>query len=374
LSYKTFLQTARVAKRKNERAALVKHRALISQRNQDQREYEKRQVAHEKEIGRLEKAQALLQEKHQAQEDVQEFESYVSLLVSIHKDCSERWHWNQLLEREDPPASLLKIVPFDYSAQAATAKAALDSFRPSFWQKYIFKGQARRLKQNLDRAQLEDDRARDEFEERSRLSVEQHHKATLERHQIVKANAELRSVARGVVEGNPIAMREALRIAAPFDEVESYGNEVSVEHCTSDALNVSCIVRDEDTVPKEERSLTASGKLSSKPMALAKYWALYQDYVCSCAFRISREIFAVVPMSRVIVNVKRSQMNSATGHYEKTTIVAVHFLRHTAELLNYENIDPSDALTKFSHRMNFKKTTGFIAVEPITHDEQWVST
>jgi hypothetical protein len=109
-------------------------------------------------------------------------------------------------------------------------------------------------------------------------------------------------------------------------------------------------------------------------MAAGKYWALYQDHVASCAIRIAREAYAVLPIERVIVNVRVLRLDSRTGHMEQPTILAVHFMRETLTHLNFQALDPSDALTNFPRRMKFKKTAGFDPVEAMTSDEQWITT
>lgn len=46
-------------------------------------------------------------------------------------------------------------------------------------------------------------------------------------------------------------------------------------------------------------------------------------------------------------------------HNKKIAILSVKYDRATFEALNFNHIDPSDALTNFSHHMKFKKTKGF---------------
>ncbi|MBI5161247.1 MAG: DUF4236 domain-containing protein, partial [Micrococcales bacterium] len=127
-------------------------------------------------------------------------------------------------------------------------------------------------------------------------------------------------------------------------------------------------------VPKEELKLTAGGKVSNKDMPAGRYWALYQDHVCSCAMRMARETFAVLPVSRAIVNVRATRLDSSTGHPGSVTLLGVNFLRDVVGRLNLATIDPSDSMKNFPHRMKFKKTAGFEPVEPLTADEQWVAT
>jgi len=101
----------------------------------------------------------------------------------------------------------------------------------------------------------------------------------------------------------------------------------------------------------------------------SKFYEIYQDHVCSCILRVSRELFALLPIEVVIVTAMSDILNTQTGHMEEKPIVSVAFPKKTIESINFDMIDPSDSMTNFVHRMNFKKTKGFEAVERLTFDE-----
>jgi hypothetical protein len=89
---------------------------------------------------------------------------------------------------------------------------------------------------------------------------------------------------------------------------------------------------------------------------------------------MAREAFAVLPVSRAVVNIGPVQVNTQTGHKEPATFLAVHFARDILNKLNLGQIDPSDSMKNFPNRMKFKKTAGFEPVQPMTLDEQWITT
>jgi hypothetical protein len=66
-------------------------------------------------------------------------------------------------------------------------------------------------------------------------------------------------------------------------------------------------------------------------------------------------------------------LDPSTGHLVELTVLAVHIAREDIDRLNLDAIEPVAAMKNFPHRMHFKKTTGFTEVEPITADEQWVT-
>jgi hypothetical protein len=176
-----------------------------------------------------------------------------------------------------------------------------------------------------------------------------------------------------VTAGDPAAFVGALQYASAFDEVMELGMTVQ-PRIEGDVIVIKGTITDPELVPTDEVKLTSSGKLSKKEMASSKYWTLFQDHACACAIRLARETLAVLPLDRVIVTIERIQLDTSTGHHGPVAILSVHFDRIKLSSLNVDKIDPSDSMKNFPHRMKFKKTSGFEAIEPITPDENWVST
>ena len=96
---------------------------------------------------------------------------------------------------------------------------------------------------------------------------------------------------------------------------------------------------------------------------------MYQDYVCGCALRVAREIFALLPSMMVIVTTTSDVLNTSTGHLEVQPVLSVAMPRVTLEGLNFDSLDPSDSLNNFVHNMRFLKTKGFRVVDKITPDD-----
>lgn len=308
-----------------------------------------------RESARLDKINAKLAEQDAARAEVAEFESYLDVLVSLHKDCSENWDWQGIARAPQPSK------PSPSSSRQDQARTVLESYRPGFFDK-LLKRDKKRIAEYEKRIVEAEEQDREAHEE----SLSAYRKDLL--------NWDLRrKMAAGVLKGEPEAYKRALQMASPFEEVIEFKTRVAVDHVESDVIALTCFLEDEELVPNEELSLTKAGKVSSKNMPAGRYWALHQDYVCSCALRVARETLAVLPVTRVIVNVSARRIDSSTGHRGNTTILAVHFTRGALQGLNMASIDPSDSLKNFNFRMKFKKTTGFDPVDPITPDEQWIS-
>jgi hypothetical protein len=138
---------------------------------------------------------------------------------------------------------------------------------------------------------------------------------------------------------------------------------------TADArAEVSLFVNGDSVVPREVKSLLTSGKLSSKKMPQGQSTELYQDYVCGAVFRIARELFALLPLEAVVVTAFGHLLDSSSGHMTDQPILSIVIPRRTAETLNFDALDPSDALQRFVHNMSFRKTKGFSAVEALSVD------
>lgn len=83
--------------------------------------------------------------------------------------------------------------------------------------------------------------------------------------------------------------------------------------------------------------------------------AEYQDYVCSVAIRVARDIFALLPVQNVIVH--------ATNN--GNDILSVRFDKKTFSELKFNFIDPSNTIEKFKFVMDFDEVNGFQSIERI---------
>jgi hypothetical protein len=294
-------------------------------------------------------------EQRRAAEEAAQYERYLELLVSVHRECSDPWDWKAVAQAAPPPA------PIRVDTQESVARAELDSYAPGLLARWF--GGAKRRRAELEQA-IEVARHADEGRFQSAT------KAHRIEHSEWQTN---RAVAERIVGGDIRAYGEALIVAGAFTELAAFHNRVDIIGARPGELAIACHFDDPDVVPKEEISLTAKGKLSTKDMAKGKYWALVQDHVCSTALRIGREVFAVLPVRRVVVNVGARQVNPSTGHEEDMTFVAAQFPLETMGHINFNFVDPSDAMRNFPHRMKFRKTSGFEPIAAMDLDEQWAT-
>jgi hypothetical protein len=306
-------------------------------------------------LNRYEKARAKEAQRFWAQSEAQQFDGYLDGIVSMHKACGSKVNWEELASAPQPSE------PAATRNRESSARERLTLYKPGFFDK-LFRNDKKRI------ATLEAAVQQAIAEDAAEIEAKQ------KQYQLDVGLWSLRrKIANGVLARTPTAYREALDNSDRFDDLVERGIRVTILAIEQDGIAFGCEAIDDDAVPTEEVKLSAAGKVSVKDMPPARHWTLLQDYLASAALRIGREAFSVLPVSRVVVNAGRVQVNTVTGHDELVTLIAVHFAKGTMEPLNFAALDPSDSLKNFPHRMKFKKSAGFEVVEPMTLEEQWVT-
>lgn len=221
----------------------------------------------------------------QAAYEVQEFENYLDLVVSLHKDRGDVWSW-QTVANAGPPAA-----PHPGSRNEAHAKHELEAYAPGFFER-LFGGAKRRT------SELEVELVRAQNADQAEFAKATH------AYQAAYALWDYRrQLARRLLTQEMGAYPEALQHAGAFDELTSFQTQVTITEAEPTAIVLTCQTNSTSPVPTEELKLTAAGKVSTKAMAAGRYWALHQDFVCSMALRAAGEALAVLPIERVVVNV-----------------------------------------------------------------------
>lgn len=311
-----------------------------------QRDAERRQRQLAKESAQRAKTQA----QQQAAFEVDRFENQVERLTSVHKESPETWDWSSIynLPAPDPPERS--------AVYEAAAAARLNAFSPSLLDRLLFRAETKR--QELVTA-VESARAQDE------QAYQKVYQAYCQRHADWTGRREL---AWRILQQDPQAYGDALGDFDPFADLEELGVKINYElhgpHLIEARLTVA-----ESVLPEEVKSLTGTGRLSAKAMPKGQHYEIYRNFVCGAALRAGRELFAFLPVETVLVNVQANLLNTRTGHYGLETIVSAAFARKTFGELNFDRLDPFDAMENFSCRMEFKKTAGFEPVSPLSKAE-----
>lgn len=86
-----------------------------------------------------------------------------------------------------------------------------------------------------------------------------------------------------------------------------------------------------------------------KSLSKEEYNLIFQDYVCGSAIRAARDLFSLLPLRTVCVNVY--------SHW--LCILSVEFDRERFLLLDFDRIDASDTIEGFENHMSFDAGNGF---------------
>ncbi|MBX3049617.1 MAG: hypothetical protein KIT46_11310 [Anaerolineales bacterium] len=304
---------------------------------------EREQRRRQRELERQRKEAEWLTELARAELEVAEYENYIELLQTLHKECSESVDWEKI--EADPPAK-----PVSSSQFAELAEAELKNYKPSFFDRIL-----RRTEKKVHQLEKQILEASEKDREAFTLAEQGYKEKILEW-----------KLAKGVLKKEKSKMQSAFKLfPSAFSELEGLGSRVELSVLSRDSVQVNLYVRTSDIVPKEKKSLLKSGKLSTRPLPLSIRNQVYQDYVCSASLRVVREVLAIVPVAAVLLTVYCKLLNTKTGHLEDQPILSSLLPRQTMETLNFEMLDPSDAFENFTHQVNFKKLGGFSPITPI---------
>jgi hypothetical protein len=155
----------------------------------------------------------------------------------------------------------------------------------------------------------------------------------------------------------------------PFAEISDLGSSIHFTVHTAKFLECAIKVNGKQAIPKEVKTLSSSGKVSIKPMPNVRFQEIYQDYVCGCVLRIARELFALFPLDRVLINAVVDLLNTRTGQISEQPVLSVIIPRSLLASLEFAHLDPSDAIEIFQHMGDFKatrKTEAFLPIVPLT--------
>lgn len=290
------------------------------------------------------------QQKQQAIQDakhaVRDWNDYVEMLQTLHKDCTNIVNWDEILNTP-PPAE-----PAFQKTSEEKAQIKLDNFKPSFLYK-IFRSTQKKIKNLNDQIIVAKEKDQREYEKNYT-----EYKKTLEHWKILKG------IAEGVKDKNPEFYRKALDYFNPFTEIGELGTRIAFS-LTENYIDISLYINNEYVIPNYILTQTSTGKLSKKNMPKTCFNELYQDHVCSAILRIARETFSYFSVKFVRINAMSMLLNTRTGHLEEQVILSVIIPPDILAKLNLYSIDPLDSMSNFICNMNFKKTTGFNSIEKI---------
>lgn len=149
--------------------------------------------------------------------------------------------------------------------------------------------------------------------------------------------------AEKVLEGDIDTYFEVINDVNPLNDLIQYGS--NFECGTDDPRMIA--------IHFQVNSRTVLGEARRLPKN--QYHDLLQDYVCGCAIRIARDMFALLPIRHIIID----------AYDNGTDILSVDFKRKAFATLDFATLDASDTVESFAHRMDFTLEDGFKKIVPL---------
>lgn len=267
---------------------------------------------------RLQREQEKQEEIEQAKREVERFEAHLDMLVSVHEEVNDPIDWHELLE-SSPSFVYGTDGPYVIEAQEQ-----IEQYKPTLRDRIFNRTDARKriLTTAVETAKENDEQLYTDWRDSVRLS-------------------------ESVLEGDRAPWNEVIETSNPFEDINDLGSSVQVKFSpTAPSVEVNLNIRNKEVVPTKNLTLTKTGKLSQRNMAKGKYFQLYQDYVCSCALRIAREFFTLLPIEETVVHVYDDAPADETTDYG--CILSVRITREDIEQTHFANVDCSDTIETFS--------------------------
>jgi hypothetical protein len=189
-------------------------------------------------------------------------------------------------------------------------------------------------------------------------------------HSIESAEMEnLRALSVRILAADPKAYIEALLELSPLSELSSLGSNLHFTVHGPQLLECCLKVNGAQVIPAEVKSLTATEKLSVKPMARVRFHEIYQDYICGCVLRVAREVFALLPVNTILTTAIADVADPFTGVTREQPVLSVAISRASLNNLDFDYLDASDTVDALLHRGDFRasrKTGAFAPIVPLT--------
>lgn len=286
---------------------------------------------------RVEAAEHKAQELYFAQVEVEEFESTIAALTSVHRECSTGINWPALTTHQ----------PAIDRSESLRLQAQIASFQPTFWER-LWKD-SKRPDQLVAAFQV--------AEENERVAWER---------AVVESN-EIRHAAAAVLSGNTEFYNRVVADTECLAELEEFGCQHRGGWVDPQTAWTSMRVGGPEVVPAVSKSLTRSGKLSTKKLPANQQMEIYQDFVCGVALRVARELCAVLPLQNVYCDVRAPVFDSRTGTTPDLLVLSVLCPAEVTNegSTNFARVDASDLVSSFRHEMKLTRGKGFLPVQSI---------
>ncbi|WP_312651085.1 DUF4236 domain-containing protein [Proteiniclasticum sp.] len=263
--------------------------------------------------------------------EVSEYENDIALITTLHhfEDYPSGIDWNEV-KNEDAPFAIGETGP-----NTEEALSLIDKNKPGLFKRII---------------------AKSAFKEESEKILEEARKMDDE---LYKAWENNKQIADRILTNDRESYLEALEDIKISEELGYYIRSMDFSYTDDDSLNVELSLSIDDFIPVEYKTLTPTGRLSVKKYTKTDYYEIANQFVSGLVLRLSRNLFNLLPIEDVLVNVWESEENKYSHVEEKRRILSILVDREAFEKIRMEEVNPFDALEYFRHEVRFVRTRGF---------------
>jgi len=258
------------------------------------------------------------------------YDEYLSSLLSVHKASSERIDWASFSLAPHPK------LPVKESKKQFEAEYNYQTYEPTFLD-YITLQHRKKMGDLLDKIELAkhaDDLIYNAILKEFRNEAQDWKK--------------IQAITNGIREGEVAAYQKAIDFFDPFAAISLPGIQVLCE-TFNDHIIVNLHLNAAKVIPDYVINRTADGRLSNTLLNVSDYNRLLHDYACGCALRSAREIFALLPVNFVSVNIVAELVNSSIAETQRKTILSIKFDQENLRKLDFNTMNCQALLAVFSH-------------------------
>lgn len=269
--------------------------------------------------------------------EVDAYQDDIALITTLHhfEDYPSGIDWQKVKNEEEP------FRKGETGPNEKDALAFIDENRPGLF-KRIFAKSA--WKDESDRI-LEEARKTDD--------------------ELYTAWANNKKIAERIIHDDKESCLKALEDIKMSEELGFYISSMDFCYADDDSLKVELSLSIDDFIPEEFKTLTPTGRLSVKKYTKTDYYEIANQFVSGLVLRISRNLFNLLPIEDVFVNVWELEENKYSRVEEKKRILSILVDREAFENIRMDQVNSFDALEYFRHEVRFVRTRGFNEVEEL---------
>ncbi len=260
-------------------------------------------------------------------------EEHLRRLESVHKKCGPEIDWRRILE--EPISSRAQ-----HSREKTTRiQANWKNYSPGFFDQLF--GLAKKKQRKLNAEYIE---AKAEYEK----DIAEH-----------KLDQEL---AKRIVSQDPDAYLEAIKRKNPFGNLDDLSAEIRFSLEEGWYVEANILLKFDGIIPSVVYCRRPNGVFFQKKLSNERQNRLMHSYVAGCAFRIARELFALLGVPVVFSHVLTSSVDPTDGIQKIAPVLSVVFEISDFKKMNFQDVDCADALARFPHNCQFGPRRGFSPV------------